>query len=389
MLPRQSYRPVQRGTPSHSQATQAASTPPFPGLGEAEPIDLDAEELILEDDEHSFDSSLDGHQQSTQPFSALDVNNSALLHQNLSAKATKMPTNRRKKTKTTKSPAKNTRQKRTTTTRSGTALGNGSLARQQAAELHHTRSIARQQSQEEEDGDWVVDEEMMEDEEEELEPPAKRRATAVNPAPPPDNAAPHLDNAIDNFDQVGAIIAALPARERAILEAAHFEKDEQIQDLQAEADRNAARAHAQPGVKNKETIKAIDTVVKTHLFRTCKFITEQDDLDRATDFVLGKIGIADGWSAQRKANWNRTYRGVVGKCLCDRRNYAQSQLKDAAFGLHQGNDVLKHAGLQPAPAADGGGDENEEPDDDAANGEGLPIPEELFTVEILLKCATR
>jgi len=85
-----------------------------------------------------------------------------------------------------------------------------------------------------------------------------------------------------------------------------------------------AGAHLLP--RSDNTKKLIRDAVFVHLFHVCKFITENKDLDRAVEFVLKK---ADLQYKDQKESYILTWRQFTSTCLCDRRNYAQSQLRQA------------------------------------------------------------
>ena len=156
-------------------------------------------------------------------------------------------------------------------------------------------------------------------------------------------------------------------------------KHKHLEDEVAEAE---ARASAQKQIENAGICQAIDRCVKTFLFRTCKFITNDSDLDLATSFVLTKlIGDmkADKWTKQEIANWKATYRSVVSKKLCGRRNYVQQELRKAALQWGKGLGEINTDE----------DDENEDADDADPTEADPIVPRELFTTEMMLKCATR
>ena len=157
---------------------------------------------------------------------------------------------------------------------------------------------------------------------------------------------------------------------------------------------------------NNEMKREIENVTKTHLFRGCKFIRDNYDLDRATKFVFKKISISRGWSQQTLANYVKTYKDVVGKALNERRSYVQSELRKSAMKWCEGmqdsgsdeKDWIDFAALSEASAVHeqaatrsrkrGKDKETPQDDDDASvladkGWRDLPKP------ELILKCATR
>ena len=151
-----------------------------------------------------------------------------------------------------------------------------------------------------------------------------------------------------------------------------------IEELERNNRNERAAAGAQLLVRSKDVKKQIKECIYTHLFHTCKFITEDEDLDRAMYFVLDKLGLAVGWSDEKKASWVLTYRQWGSTCLCEKRNYTQSQTRQA---------ILDHVqAIEPTnvPVDAGEGNENHPP-----AGDNLLPPPVVFSEALMLKCVIR
>jgi hypothetical protein len=123
--------------------------------------------------------------------------------------------------------------------------------------------------------------------------------------------------------------------------------------------------------------KQIRDAVYTHLFHTCKFITENQDLDRAVKFVLSKT---DLHYKENPESYVLTWRQFASTCLCDRRNCAQSQLRQAIIDY-----CAAPLEIMEVPA-DAGNDENANPQ--ALVGKQLPKPD-VIAPALMLKVILR
>ena len=120
--------------------------------------------------------------------------------------------------------------------------------------------------------------------------------------------------------------------------------------LKHEQEHRGAIAASQVLVIKNEVKLEIDKVVKTHVFHTCKFITNDNDLDSATRFIMKKLAYDDGKSEEYIASWVLTYRRSVSKMLCNKRNYAQSQMRIAILAYARNVDPpVVAAGENAAP----------------------------------------
>ena len=194
------------------------------------------------------------------------------------------------------------------------------------------------------------------------------------------------DEGGDRFDaEVQEVLKSLPADQRATMQRQMASYNNTQKDLETKVDDAVARAGAQMQVQSEEIVKAIEWVVKTWLLRTCKFITTEEDLTKATDYVFTKTihKIPVPTSVQDAANRNFTYRTIVSKKLCTRRSYHQSELRKAALRWGKGM-------AEPGEKA--------EVDDDATTlgeEENTPtigttlVERPLFSMEMMIKCATR
>jgi hypothetical protein len=81
-------------------------------------------------------------------------------------------------------------------------------------------------------------------------------------------------------------------------------------------------------------MQKIEKVVKHEMWRTCKFITNETDLEAATLFVFtildDKVYFKD-WKPLHKAEMILSYKKAVSTYLNAKRNYAQSQSRDAVI----------------------------------------------------------
>jgi hypothetical protein len=113
----------------------------------------------------------------------------------------------------------------------------------------------------------------------------------------------------------------------------------QTRELQQVQERAIATATATKKVQNKELLKKVDECVKTKVWRTCKFITSHSIQEKATIFVLTNVPEFESttWSAEDWADYVLTYKGAVGTSLNDKRNYAQSQMREVVldFCMHR------------------------------------------------------
>jgi hypothetical protein len=95
------------------------------------------------------------------------------------------------------------------------------------------------------------------------------------------------------------------------------------------------RAAATKRIQNKENLKKIEECVKTKVWHTCKFITNNSTHEKATIYVLNNLD--EKPSPEQMADDVLTYKGPVGKYLNDKRNYCQSQMREVVmdFALHK------------------------------------------------------
>ena len=102
---------------------------------------------------------------------------------------------------------------------------------------------------------------------------------------------------------------------------------------QAEAQHLAIQtAAANKRVQNKEFLKKIEECVKTKVWHTCKFITNNSIHEKATIYVLNNVD-AEKPSPEQMAEAVLTYKGPVGNFLNGKRNYCQSQMRDVVMDL--------------------------------------------------------
>ena len=201
-----------------------------------------------------------------------------------------------------------------------------------------------------------------------------------------------LEEPEEDLEEDEAVMQTLTAPQRAALQRKLASINNKQKDLKEEVAVATARASAQKQLENNDTIKAIDIVVKTFLWRTCKFLTCEEDLDAATGFVFSKMINdlqATDWSKQQIANWKLTYRGWVSKKLCSRRNYVQQELRKAAIAWGKGMGDID---ADDEATTDENPDDNEEEEGEGgADTDALAIlvPRDLFTLEMITKCATR
>ena len=153
--------------------------------------------------------------------------------------------------------------------------------------------------------------------------------------------------------------------------------------LQEERDQAAAKASAVKEATSNGEKQLIDTVVKTLVWHKCKFINSAAALDKVTEFVLNNLPGVDtsGWSLKKRANWTHTNGPVVSSFLCVKRNYAQSQQRNAVIAYCQGKtDEFGHAIAHDSVAT---GDAITGPNPTRAN------PMKPFSPEMMEKCVFR
>ena len=97
------------------------------------------------------------------------------------------------------------------------------------------------------------------------------------------------------------------------------------------------------GLQNAGMVQQIKSVVKRHLWRTVKFLGDEEDEMEVTEKVLDMLNLENytpvptdseekkAEKIQRRANWVATYRKTVREGLNDQRSYTQSQQKSAAL----------------------------------------------------------
>ena len=145
--------------------------------------------------------------------------------------------------------------------------------------------------------------------------------------------------------------------------------------LASEREAAVASATATMEAKNGEELATIDSIVKTHVWHKCKFITNDKTLKKVMKFVYDKLpsthhSKTSKWTAQEVANYLHTYAWPMSTCLSNKRNYAQSQLRIAVIKYFQGKiDEFGRPSATP-PAV------------------GSP-PMAIWKWEDMLKCATR
>jgi hypothetical protein len=151
-----------------------------------------------------------------------------------------------------------------------------------------------------------------------------------------------------------------------------------------------AQATATEKQQKKEILLKIERVVKKQVWRSCKFITNNKDLDHATIFVFttldDKVRFKD-WSPKKKADMVLTYRKRVSSFLNAKRNYAQSQSRDA---------VIRYATFKMDSKGSTVSGKDRVPDD--TQDENTPpseirwvrrAPPDLFQDRLIVRAATR
>ena len=153
--------------------------------------------------------------------------------------------------------------------------------------------------------------------------------------------------------------------------------------LQEERDQAAAKASAVKEATSNGEKQLIDSVVKTLVWHKCKFINSAAALDKVTEFVLNNLQGVDtsGWSLKKRANWTHTNGPNVSSYLCTKRNYAQSQQRNAVIAYCQGKtDEFGRAIAHDSVAT---GDAITGPNPTRAN------PMKPFSPEMMEKCVFR
>ena len=209
---------------------------------------------------------------------------------------------------------------------------------------------------------------------------------------------PNLEDSYDSDGEVTEVLQKLGPKERKVLQQKLASCNSKQKELQVEVQVAAARAGAQLQMQSKETVEVVEKCVKTWLWRTCKIVTTIPDLEAATRFVFSKVVgelNARNFTEQEKANWVHTYQSVVSGALCTRRNYVQQELRKAALAYGSGEkDSDEPAVVDDDDATTTSGskadDDNGEEEEEKAPAALAPlVPRDLFTPEMMLKCATR
>ena len=202
-----------------------------------------------------------------------------------------------------------------------------------------SKSVQPTVQEDEYDSEATVDPTLQEANDNVEVPPARRARGSSRDANDSDEDA--SDEGDDDASDVEEVQANndLPGKPPGMSDVAYIrflkgkaERHEQYKQ-QAEAQHLAIQmAAANKRVQNKEFLKKIEECVKTKVWHTCKFITNNSIHEKATIYVLNNID-AEKPSPEQMAEAVLTYKGPVGNFINGKRNYCQSQMRDVVMDL--------------------------------------------------------
>ena len=291
---------------------------------------------------------------------------------------------------------------RRASTSKATSISQANAGKKKKVVANQQRKRARRQAREEESRrrsqDLELSEEEVEDEPISKRPKKRTITTSEDEDSEDEYRLTDNDDEEEEDEELGDLdLEGLTDKQKKAIRAHIASKDKEVE----EAQEATKAAMVTGGEINSEMEQQVKQKTKSHVWRCIKLLAARE-LMSLTLFVLNLLTtVTKKWTPAQFQKAANTCKKSVKGALADKRNYVQMQLKDVAFDLLWGEwaplndlfalEIIDHQTAlrwqqDPHQAAFG-----PEPDDDATNitGNLMPPIEDMFSVELLTKCATR